>query len=131
MIEKISSMLKLLNIEVFDHFYVDDEEDVYIFLVRKMILQYNVKKNIISLSFYVTAEPEYVSFVVLGLKKLESEGIKVYVIESFMYDSKGCFVNGEKAYEKFEEEKNESIISEFVEHQKQLHFLASVKGFQA
>ena len=51
-------------------------------------------------------------------------------MESFAFDDNSKFVDGEEAYEIFEEYKVKEIINSFVKDQAQKYMLANSKGFK-
>ena len=130
-IKKIETMLNDLDIEIYDHFYLDNDESIYGFLCYKLVLHYEVDSKTIALSFHVNTEPEYVSYTILKMSdKIKNKKLSIEILESFSYDNEGNFITGDDAIKVFEKEKEKSIIENFVTQQQQIHFLLSTKGHE-
>jgi len=132
-IKKIESVLKSLDVDVFDQFYFDDKETLYGFLSYKLVIHFEVDcPDAIYISFHVNSEPEYTSYIIMNLyEKLGSKGINIMTMESFAYDPEGNFLTGEEAYKAFEEETHMEIISNFMHRQAQMKYLMDMKGYRA
>ena len=131
-IKKVESILKELDIEIYDHFYLDDDKSIYGFLCYKLVLHYVISSKEIVLCFHVNTEPEYVSNVILGITNIiKDTEFSIDILSSFSYDNNGNFITGEDAVKVFEEEKEKTIIENFVSKQNQIHYLLSTEGYAA
>jgi len=132
-IKEVDTILRSIDIDVHEQFYLDDREDVYGFLCYKLIVYYEVSSKKIALCFHVNTEPEYVSFVILKMTEhmQNNKGFSIHITESFSYDNDGNFITGENAYEVFEKEREKNIIENFITQQKQIHYLLSTKPYEA
>lgn len=125
LVSQIVEKLKQMNIEVFDHYQMENQ-DGFVILGEKIIIHYNLKEETITVSFHVSVRPELVARVVLSLNKLT---VVIKVAESFWYD-KDRLISGKDAYEKFEESRTQGIIQDFVKTQQELHFLFSAECYR-
>lgn len=123
--DNIIKMLNKWELKIIDRYDKDGYDTV---CTDIMILSCNNKEKIVKLFFHVAAKSNIVAQIVLSIKEIE--GVKdLYVDDLFVYvDDKNSILTGDKAVEVFEKNLKHNIIEEFVEAQKQLHFLSTCQN---
>ena len=118
-VNKIVKDLTKKGFEVFDHYLLEDGN--YTIFAEKMILHYEVSSQVLTVSFLVSATPDFVGSVTLVLSQIEK--VKIEVAESFCYGDNNEIITGEKAHEKFDKTVIDHVIEAFVKEQAQLNML--------
>jgi len=127
-IDQIVDKIGEYGIEVFDQFPTD-EDTQFIIMSEDMVLTYDFLNKVLGVSFHVGTKPDDAARYILILKEIKK--IKKYsIMESFIFNEESNFIDGEEAYEIFEENRIKEIIDSFVKDQTQKYMLATSKGFR-
>lgn len=126
LVEKLIDILTKNKIEVFDHYSLEDGS--YVILVEHTILVYDEQTHVLSVSFHVSAEPEFVAIFIMSIGSVD---VKVEVTECFHYVSEGNFLTGEEARKVFTKTLQDNVVQKFIEEQTQIHALSSSKCYRA
>jgi len=118
-VDNIVKNLTKKGFEVFDHYQLEDGN--YAISAEKMILHYDVSSQLLTISFLVSAAPDFVGTVTLILSQIEK--VKVNIAESFCYGNNDEIVTGEKAHEMYNKTVADRVVEEFVKEQSQLNML--------
>ena len=118
-IDKIVKGLTKKGFEVFDNYPLEDGN--YTIFAEEMILHYEVSSQILTVSFLVSAVPDFVGNVILVLSRIEE--VEIVVAESFFYGDSNEVITGEKAHEKFDKIVVDRAVEAFVKEQSQLNML--------
>lgn len=121
-VDRIRKKLKEFGMEIFDEHLVEDSE--YIFYVENMILFVEIKNEEIGISFQATTLPEQASNITLILNSL---GYKLYIMESFIYDTNNKCITGNKAFELIKKTDQLKAVKEYVKEQTFTEMLMAVE----
>jgi len=126
-IDKIVKGLTKKGFEVFDNYPLEDGN--YTIFAEKMILHYEVSTQVLTVSFLVSAAPDFVGNVVLVLSRIEE--VEIVVAESFFYGDSNEVITGEKAHETFDKIVVDRAVEAFVKEQSQLNMLRRSNCYKA
>ena len=126
-IDKIVKGLTKKGFEVFDNYPLEDGN--YTIFAEKMILHYEVSTQVLTVSFLVSAAPDFVGNVVLVLSRIEE--VEIVVAESFFYGDSNEVITGEKAHETFDKIVVDRAVEAFVKEQSQLNMLRLSNCYKA
>jgi len=116
-VDKIVNHLKRNKIEVYGTSFSDKKW----FITGKDFILTVIDRKVL-IEFHVTTDPIYSAKIGLILNDLTP---KIEFTNTFMYDEDGKYYINEEAITKFEEERYNEIIEEYVKDQMQKMFLMS------
>lgn len=125
-VKELICVLDKNKIEVSDHYSLEDGS--YVILVEHTILVYDEQTHVLSVSFHVSAEPEFVAIFMMLIGLVD---VRVEVAESFLYAAEGKLLTGKEAREKFAKNLKDNVVQKFIEEQTQIHALSSSKCYRA
>jgi hypothetical protein len=118
--------LKESSFEIIDEKSLDENE--YMITTKDAIIIENEKDKKVNVSFHISSKIE--DSVILALVLNEIKEIDLFVGDTFVFDDKGNYVDGEEAEKVYESQKANIIIEDFMKIQAQKHFLNNATGYK-
>ena len=125
---KVLNKLQELEFNIFDHYYTDEKELEYVFLIENMVLFLHQKSKILSVSFHAVIKAEDAASNILSLKEID-EIDSIEILDSFIYDNEGTMIYGQEAYELIEKRMKDEAIQGFVKEQTEKIMLNNVECY--
>jgi len=124
-VKKVNDILDKFEISIQDFYKLENQQ--HALYTKDMILFINELDHSVGISFFAPTIPEVSANLTLIINQIKN--VKVYIMESFVFNEESEYVSGQKAFDILKQVQTEKIAKEVSKQFEYQYMLDNYKGY--